>query len=131
MGGQINRSNQYRKPHQFLILFCPSIYCPPIYDFTKHKEYPRMAAYVQRHHGIKFENIDKNKLWFKMIKKKDDNTIKKELLQITKSRREKWDRSGIATAGFWSRWLLWSHPKMEDAKRYIENTFDVSIQNYT
>ena len=98
-------------------------------DFTKHKDYPRMAAYVQRHHGIKFENIDNNKSWFKRIKEQDDNTIKKELLQITKSRREKWDRRGIATAGFWSRWLLWSHPDIEDAKRYIQKTFNVSIIN--
>ena len=99
-------------------------------DFTKHKNYSRMAAYVQRHHGIKFENIDNNKSWFKRIKEQDDNTIKKELLQITKSRREKWDRSGIATAGFWSRWLLWSHPDIEDAKRYIQKTFNVSIHQW-
>jgi hypothetical protein len=28
-------------------------------------------------------------------------------------RREKWGRSGQYTAGFWSRWLLWSRPSLK------------------
>jgi hypothetical protein len=30
-------------------------------------------------------------------------------------RRENWTRSGAKTAGFWSRWLLWSSPSLTGA----------------
>jgi len=30
-------------------------------------------------------------------------------------RRENWTRSGAKTAGFWSRWLLWSSPTLSGA----------------
>ena len=29
--------------------------------------------------------------------------------------RENWTRSGAKTAGFWSRWLLWSSPSLSGA----------------
>lgn len=29
--------------------------------------------------------------------------------------RENWSRSGAKTAGFWSRWLLWSSPSLSGA----------------
>lgn len=35
--------------------------------------------------------------------------------------RENWNKSGITTAGFWSRWILWNKPtitaSLEDTKR--------------
>jgi hypothetical protein len=31
--------------------------------------------------------------------------------------RENWTRSGAKTAGFWSRWLLWSEPNFQAALR--------------
>ena len=30
-------------------------------------------------------------------------------------RRENWGRSGRSSAGFWSRWLLWSKPSLKGA----------------
>lgn len=30
--------------------------------------------------------------------------------------RENWTRSGAKTAGFWSRWLLWSSPSLDGAR---------------
>ena len=99
-------------------------------DFTIHKNYPRMVSYVQRHAGIKYTNKEKNKKWFQDMKQESDKTIESELLEIKTSRRENWTRKGINTPGFWSRWLLWSLPNLNDAKQYIEETFDVSIQNY-
>ena len=41
--------------------------------------------------------------------------------------RENWGKSGIATAGFWSRWLLWSKPCLDCAKKLIEKKFNVRI----
>ena len=41
--------------------------------------------------------------------------------------REDWTKKGINTAGFWSRWLLWSKPSLKGAKKHIEKTFKISI----
>ena len=32
-------------------------------------------------------------------------------------KRENWTRSGAKTAGFWSRWILWSEPNFQAALR--------------
>ena len=44
------------------------------------------------------------------------------------TRRENWNRSGIKTAGFWSRWLLWNKPTLDESIRDIEKRFNVIIQ---
>jgi hypothetical protein len=38
---------------------------------------------------------------------------------------EIWSKRGIKTAGFWSRWLLWSEPSLEKAKKLISKKFGV------
>ena len=43
--------------------------------------------------------------------------------------RENWTKSGIDTAGFWSRWLLWNKPSLRDSIKDIEKRFNVKI-NY-
>jgi len=43
--------------------------------------------------------------------------------------RENWAKSGINTAGFWSRWLLWSEPTIEASIKKIEKKFNVKINN--
>ena len=42
-------------------------------------------------------------------------------------KREDWTKSGINTPGFWSRWLLWSKPSLNEAIKLIENKFNVNI----
>lgn len=42
--------------------------------------------------------------------------------------RENWNSSGICTAGFWSRWLLWEKPTLKEAIRFIEQKFKVRIK---
>lgn len=39
-----------------------------------------------------------------------------------------WDKSGINTAGFWSRWLLWEYPDFEKSIREFEKKFNIEIQ---
>ncbi len=39
------------------------------------------------------------------------------------------DWSDLTTAGFWSRWLLWNLPTMNESIKYIENNFNVIIKN--
>lgn len=41
--------------------------------------------------------------------------------------RENWSVKGIKTAGFWSRWLLWSKPEFKDAKKLMYNKFKINI----
>jgi len=40
-------------------------------------------------------------------------------------RRETWTKVGVHTPGFWSRWLLWSRPTLNGAKRLMRQKFGV------
>lgn len=80
-------------------------------DYTIHKNTARMASYVRRHGG-----------------KTPKNPTLKSMLRVKTSDKEQWGKKGIRTAGFWSRWLTWSHPSINDAVKYIEDTFTVSIR---
>lgn len=49
-------------------------------------------------------------------------------LYLTRHRsRENWARSGAKTAGFWSRWLLWSSPSLNVARRKTEKVLGKKI----
>ena len=41
--------------------------------------------------------------------------------------REKWGIRGVQTAGFWSRWLLWSKPSLTEAKVLVQKKFKLKI----
>ena len=56
---------------------------------------------------------------------KDPERMKRYLARHKK--RENWTRSGMNTAGFWSRWLLWSKPSLGGAKKLIEKKFSIDI----
>jgi hypothetical protein len=42
--------------------------------------------------------------------------------------RENWTKSGIHTAGFWSRWLLWGEPTLQASIKAIEQKFGIKIK---
>ena len=42
--------------------------------------------------------------------------------------RENWTKSGIYTAGFWSKWILWSKPSLSQAIRYTSEKFNIEIK---
>ena len=42
-------------------------------------------------------------------------------------KNENWKKSGIKTAGFWSRWLLWGEPTLKESIKEIERKFNVKI----
>jgi hypothetical protein len=69
-------------------------------DYTKHKDRKRMERYISRHAGS---------------------------ASGLRSRRENWSRSGAKTAGFWSRWLLWSRPSLSAALRQTEKVLGKKI----
>ena len=40
---------------------------------------------------------------------------------------ENWNKSGILTAGFWSRWLLWNKHSISESVKNIEKQFNMKI----
>lgn len=42
-------------------------------------------------------------------------------------KRENWNKSGIETAGFWSRWILWNEPTLKDSISKTEKKFNIKI----
>ena len=76
--------------------------------------------------GYSDYTIHKNPL--RMVQKQTDpKLIHKNMLDVTRSDKENWTKTGFFTAGFWSRWLLWSHPEFEGAKKIISKKFDLSF----
>lgn len=41
--------------------------------------------------------------------------------------RENWNKSGIKTAGFWSRWILWNKPSLGGSIRDTASRFGITI----
>lgn len=87
-------------------------------DYTKHEKPSRMRSYVLRHGGIIPKSI---------MEEKNPKKIHKLMLDVTRSRKEDWTMSGIDTAGFWSRWYLWSFPEIGDVKKFMLKKFNITI----
>ena len=83
-------------------------------DYTLHKNPMRMRSYVTRHGGFVPHMVQKQT---------DPKLVHVNMLDVTKSDTENWGKTGIYTAGFWSRWLLWSQPTMESAKKTMTKKF--------
>jgi hypothetical protein len=56
---------------------------------------------------------------------KDRERMKRYVVRHRK--RENWTRAGAKTAGFWSRWLLWSKPSFQGALRQTEKVLGKKI----
>lgn len=44
------------------------------------------------------------------------------------ARRENWTASGIRTAGFWARWVLWSKPTIAASVASLSRRFGVAVR---
>lgn len=90
-------------------------------DFTIHGDPARMVRYLVRHAG----NVP-DALTRPGLKEQD---IVQGALRVDRSRRERWGSKDLSraveSAGFWSRWLLWSLPDLQKAKRLIQERFDI------
>jgi hypothetical protein len=73
-------------------------------DFTIHKDRARMKRYLTRHGGSSAPGA-----------------------RGTRSRKENWTRAGARTAGFWSRWILWSEPSLQAALRKTQKVLGRKI----
>ena len=87
-------------------------------DYTKHKDPSRMRSYVLRHGG----DVPRQ-----TIEERDPKKIHKKMLNVTRSDKENWKISGIDSAGFWSRWYLWSFPYFGEVEKFMSKRFDIKI----
>lgn len=55
------------------------------------------------------------------------DTKRKDSYLARHAKREDWTISGINTAGFWARWLLWSESSLDSAKKVISTKFNVKF----
>ena len=83
-------------------------------DYIKHKSPSRMRSYVLRHGG----QIPKSTKAERSPKK-----IQNRMLAVTLSDKEDWKMSGINSAGFWSRWYLWSFPSFREVEKFMSKKF--------
>ena len=73
---------------------------PAYEDYTMHRDSTRKQKYLKRHNPV------------------------------TKQKRQQdWTIEGIHTAGFWSRWLLWNKPSIEESIADIRRRFGIRIEN--
>ena len=87
-------------------------------DYTKHKNPSRMRSYVLRHGG----HVPRQ-----TIEERDPKKIHKKMLTVTRSDKENWKISGIDSAGFWSRWYLWSFPYFGEVEKFMSKRFEIKI----
>ena len=70
---------------------------------------------------------DNNRVYFgatgysDFTKHKDE--ARKQLYINRHKNNEDWSKSGIDTAGFWSRWLLWHKPSIKESYEDIKKRF--------
>ena len=83
-------------------------------DYTIHKDPVRMRSYVTRHGGF---------VPYMVQKQTDPKLIHTNMLDVIRSDKENWGKTGFYTAGFWSRWLLWSQPDLVSAKKTMTKKF--------
>ena len=56
-----------------------------------------------------------------------NDDIRKERYIKRHKKNENWEKSGINTGGFWSRWLLWNKPTIEESIDDIKNRFGITV----
>lgn len=47
--------------------------------------------------------------------------------EIRHKTRENWNKSGLYTSGFWSKWILWSKPSLSQAIKHTSEKFNIKI----
>jgi hypothetical protein len=49
------------------------------------------------------------------------------MLNVTTSDKEDWKLGGVDSAGFWSRWYLWSYPTFGGVRRFMKKKYSITI----
>jgi hypothetical protein len=77
-------------------------------------------------------DVEKGKIVHFGAKNYSDMTIHKDEERKNRymdrhRKNENWDKSGMSTAGFWSRWILWNKPTLNKSIRDTEKRFSIKI----
>lgn len=64
---------------------------------------------------------------YNKIRHPKSNEKRKAYIARHSKLNEDWNKSGINTPGFWSRWLLWEKPTFKGAIDNIEEKFNINI----
>jgi len=96
------------------------------------KDNKKYYPYKSDKSGKKFYIItkDNKKLYFGQAGASDftinkDPVIKLKYI-VRHQKNENWTKSGINTAGFWSRWYLWNEPTLKASYEDIKRRFLIS-----
>ncbi|QIG59943.1 hypothetical protein [Dishui Lake phycodnavirus 4] len=89
-------------------------------DFTIHKNPLRMRSYLMRHGAAPYLSSG-------ILRETNGKVVLNKLVNINNSHLENWKMSGVKTAGFWSRWLLWSVPSFDNAKKLMTRKFNITF----
>ena len=54
---------------------------------------------------------------------------RKERYITRHKKKENWTKSGIESAGFWSRWILWNKPSFKGSITDTEKRFNINIRS--
>jgi hypothetical protein len=41
--------------------------------------------------------------------------------------RENWTKTGINTAGFWSKWILWNKPTIKESVKDLQKKYKINV----
>jgi hypothetical protein len=55
------------------------------------------------------------------------SNIRKNRYILRHQNNEDWTPTGMNTAGWWSRWILWNKPSLMEAIKFIEKNFNIII----
>ena len=72
--------------------------------------------------GSDIHNIAFGAKGYSDFSKHKDETRKSSYIARHKV-REDWTKDGVLTSGFWSRWILWNKPTLEDSVKYTVKKF--------
>ena len=88
-------------------------------DYTTHRDPHRMSFFLLRHGGISSRE-------YHALKEENGNRVHAKMRGVVRSSKENW--KDPHTAGFWSRWLLWSHPSLRSAVAEIRSRFGLRVR---
>jgi hypothetical protein len=82
-------------------------------DYPHHRNEERMKTYLQRHGATCAPRHLRG-----------DHQL---AARCNQSRKEHWERTGVLTPGFWSRWMLWSRRTAGEIARQLEKVIGAPV----
>lgn len=82
----------------------------------------------------KYDLLDSNKKYLLSFgdNRYQDYTIhkdpKRQANYLSRHKNENWNKSGIYTAGFWSKHLLWNLPSLTESIRDVNKRFNINVK---